>query len=388
MDKNINKKFESIIINGIGVNENKNEKENIYDNEGTLIPISEHLTLEQHNETIKLLKKYRHIFSTDTTQIKPAKVEPCQLNIKPNSKEPKFNPPHRISPVQRLELKNQLDKLIQAKIVKHTKSNFASPAFLVRKKEKNTYRLVVSYKELNDIIQPDQYPLPRTIDLFRSLEGSKYFTTLDLNSGFFQIPVREQDQYMLAFTTVHGLMTFTRLPQGFKNSSAIFQRELNKAFSEHLYKSVIIFIDDLASFGPNFEIALKNLENVFKILDQYGFSLKTSKSTIFAKNIELLGHQISEDGLKPLTRNTIAITNFERPKTAKQVRSFLGLCGYYRRLVKNFSKITNPLFQLTKHENTKYITWNNDHEDAFNKLKLILTSEPVIAHFSDDKVPF
>lgn len=83
--------------------------------------------------------------------------------------------------------------------------------------------MVVSYKELNDIIQSDQYPLPRTIDLFRSLEGSTFFTTLDLNSGFFQIPVREQDQYMLAFTTVHGLMTFTRLPQGFKTQVPFFK---------------------------------------------------------------------------------------------------------------------------------------------------------------------
>lgn len=273
---------------------------------------------------------------------------------------------------------------MQANIIKHTKSNFASPAFLVRKKEANSYRLVVSYKELNNIVQSDQYPLPRITDLFRSLEGSQFFTSLDLNSGFFQIPVREEDQFMLAFTTVYGLMTFTRLPQGFKNSSAIFQRELNKAFSNILYKSVIIFIDDLATFGKNFQNALDNLSSVLKIIDQYGFSLKTKKCIIFSENIEMLGHNISVDGLKPLTRNTSAITNFETPKTQKQVRSFLGMCSYYRRLVKNFSQIAHPLFELTKHENTKII-WNNNHETAFNKLKLILTSEPVIAHFSDEK---
>ncbi|CAI6372329.1 unnamed protein product [Macrosiphum euphorbiae] len=136
-------------------------------------------------------------------------------------------------------------------------------------------------------MESDKYPLPRTKDLFRSLEGSKFFTTLDLNSGFFQIPVREQDQYMLAFTTVHGLMAFTRLPQGFKNSSAIFQRELNKVFSDYLYKSVIIFIDDLATFGENFETALHNLRNVFEIINQFGFSLKTAKCTIFNQKIEL-----------------------------------------------------------------------------------------------------
>lgn len=122
---------------------------------------------------------------------------------------------------------------------------------------------------------------------------------------------------MLAFTTVHGLMTFTRLPQGFKNSSAIFQRELNRAFSDYLYKSVIIFIDDLATFGHNFEKALHNLRKVFEIISLYGFLLKTAKCTIFAQKIELLGHQISIEGLEPLVRNTKAITNFERPETTK-----------------------------------------------------------------------
>lgn len=380
--KNITKQNNELqIINTIITH----DRETIYDNEGTPINISKHITLQQHNQTINLIKQFIHIFSTDTINIKPANIEPCQIKIKPNSKEPKFNPPHRVSPSQRQELKIQLDKLIQANIVKHTKSNFASPAFLVRKKEKNSYRLVVSYKELNNIIESDQYPLPRTMDLFRSLEGSKYFSCIDLNSGFFQVPVKAQDQYMLAFTTVHGLMTFTRLPQGFKNSSAIFQRELNKAFSEQLYKSVIIFIDDLATFGQDFETALNNLKKVFETISHFGFSLKTAKCTLFAEKIELLGHQISNEGIKPLTRNTIAITNFEQPKTAKQVRSFLGLCSYYRRLVKNFSHIANPLFQLTKHDNNKHIIWTNEHNEAFNKLKTILTSEPVIAHFSDDK---
>lgn len=366
---------------------NTNEKSKIFDNEGTQINIAEHLTIDQHNKTLELLQKYIHIFTTDTTKIKAARVEPCKISLKPDYKEPKFNSPHRVSPAQRIELKNQLDKLLQADIIEHTKSNFAAPAFLVHKKEKNTYRLVVSFKELNKIVLPDQYPLPRTTDLFRSLEGSQFFTSLDLNNGFFQIPVREEDQDKLSFITTHGLMRFKRVPQGYRNSSAIFQRELNKAFSDILYKSVIIFIDDLATFGKDFKIALDNLQQVFQIIDQYGFSLKTAKCKIFSEKIELLGHEISIYGLKPLTRNTDAITNFQRPKTPKQVRSFLGMCSYYRRLVKNFSIIAHPLFDLTKHDTTK-IDWKDEHETAFNKLKTILTSEPVITHFSDDKETF
>ena len=114
------------------------------------------------------------------------------------------------------------------------------------------------------------------------MEGAKYFSSLDLNSGFFQIPVKEQDQYKLAFTSILGLLTFTRLPQGFKNSSAIFQRELNKAFSNILYKSIIIYIDDLVSYGNNFEQAIINLRNAFEIIDKINFSLKTKKKNFFS----------------------------------------------------------------------------------------------------------
>jgi len=158
-----------------------------------------------------------------------------------------------VLPQRRTELEGQINKLLKANIVKPIISKFAAPAFLVKKKEVGSYHLVVSYKELNDRVECDQYPIPRIADLFRALEGAKYFSPLDLNSGFFQIPVKEQDQYKLAFTSILGLLTFTRLPQGFKNSSAIFQRELNKAFSNILYKSIIIYIDDLVSYDNNFE---------------------------------------------------------------------------------------------------------------------------------------
>ncbi|CAI6372965.1 unnamed protein product [Macrosiphum euphorbiae] len=206
--------------------------------------------------------------------------------MKPNYKEPKFNAPHRVSPQQRQELESQIDKLLKANIVKPVVSKFAAPAFLVKKKEIGSGLISFSsilHKELNDRVECDQYPLPRTADLFRALEGSKYFSSLDLNSGYFQISVEEKDQYKLAFTSALGLLTFTRLPQGFKNSSAIFQRELNKSFSHILYKSIIIYIDDLVSYGSNFDQAIINLRVAFEIIDKTNFSLKTKKCNFFLR---------------------------------------------------------------------------------------------------------
>ena len=245
---------------------------------------------------------------------------------------------------------------------------------------------MVSYKELNERVETDQYPLPRTNDLLRALEGAKYFSSFDLNSGFFQLPIKETDQYKLAFTSVHGLMTFTRLPQGFKNSSAIFQRVLNEAFSALLYKSIIIYIDDLASYGSNFDEALINLDKALKIIDSMNFSLKTSKCHFFNKKIELLGHVISQEGIKPLNTNIKAITEFKQPKTQKDVRSFLGMCSYYRKHIKDFAKIAHPLTELTKGDNK--INWLEIHEKSYNTLKKHLTSQPLLKHFDDSKKVF
>ncbi|KAL4153869.1 hypothetical protein QTP88_001702 [Uroleucon formosanum] len=292
-----------------------------------------------------------------------------------------------VSPQQREELKIQLDKLLDANIIRPIISKLAAPAFLVKKKEKGSYRLVVSYKELNDRVETDQYPLPRTTDLLRALEGSKYFSSIDLNSGFFQLPVKKDDQYKLAFTTCHGLFTFTRIPQGLKVSSSIFQRKLNEAFSELLYKSLIIYIDDLASYGKNFEQAISNLNQALLIMDKLNFSLKTSKCFFFNEKIELLGHIITRKGIKPMDKNTKAITEFKQPKTQKDVRSFIGMCSYYRKHVKDFAKIAHPLTELIKGDNKK-IDWKIEHEESFQKLKIYLISEPLLKHFNDDKHVF
>lgn len=365
----------------------QSSKINIYDAEGTQINISPNLNLNEHTLVINLLRQFIHLFSSDFSNLKVANVQPCEIPLRPNCTEPKFNAPHRVSPQQRDELKTQLDKLTAAAIIRPIISKFAAPAFLVKKKEQGSYRLVVSYKELNDRVETDQYPIPRTTDLLRALEGSQFYSTLDLNSGFFQLPIKFEDQYKLAFTSIHGLMTFTRLPQGYKNSSALFQRTLNEAFSPLLYKSLIIYIDDLASYGNNFNQALKNLKEALIILDKMNFSLKTNKCNFFNDKIELLGHLISIKGIKPLNRNTKAILEFKQPKTQKDVRSFIGMCSYYRKHIKDFAKIAHPLTELIKGD-TKKILWDTTHTIAFETLKKQLIAEPLLKHFNDDSPVF
>lgn len=146
-------------------------KQTIADSEGTHLNISDNLSLEQHKQVVNLLQEFIHLFTTDTSKVKPANIKPCEIKLKPNFKDPKFNAPHRISPQQRDELKIQLNKLLDANIIRPIISKFAAPAFLVKKKEKGSYNLVFSYIDLNERVKTDQYPIPRTADLLRALEG-------------------------------------------------------------------------------------------------------------------------------------------------------------------------------------------------------------------------
>jgi len=207
---------------------------------------------------------------------------------------------------------------------------------------------LVDYRKLNNESISDKHPIPRSQDLFKSLEGAKYYSTIDMAQGYFQIPLKIEDRDKTAFITDFGLYHFKRIPQGFKNSGPIFQRIINNLFSDYLYRTMVAYLDDICCFGKNFEIALKRLGEILFRLDEAGLKLKTSKCAFFKNEIELLGHKVSNNGIVPLERNVKAITNFPIPKKIKDVRSFIGLTSYYRKYIENFAKIANPLTELTK----------------------------------------
>jgi len=272
--------------------------------------------------------------------------------------------------------------MIEANIIEPSRSNYAAPVFLIPKKEKGEYRFLVDYRKLNNETISDKHPIPRSQDLFRSLEGAKYYTSIDLCQGYFQIPVKKEDQDKTAFITDFGLYNFKRIPQGFKNSSPIFQRVINKLFSDFLYRTMIAYLDDICCFGNNFEEALSRLEEICIRLDEAGLKLKTNKCTILGTEIELLGHKVSYKGIKPLDKNIRAITNFPIPRKVKDVRAFVGLTSYYRKYIKHFAKIASPLTDLTKTANKFH--WGQSQDNAFNTLKNAIITAPVLAHFEDE----
>lgn len=357
-------------------NENINE---ITDKQGNVIKISQELNHKQRKEALKLINNYKHLFTSDPLDINCANIEPCEIKLK--SDKPIFQPPFRVSPSQREKLKILIDQMIDADIIEPSRSNYAAPVFLIPKKEKGEYRFLVDYRKLNNEAVADKHPIPRAQDLFRSLEGAKYYSSIDMAQGYFQIPIREEDQDKTGFITDFGLFNFKRIPQGFKNSAPIFQRIINNVFSDYLYKTMIAYLDDICCFGNSFEEALIRLEQIFIRLEETGLKLKTNKCTFLKSEIELLGHTVSNIGLKPLGKNTEAIVKFPIPKKIKDVRAFVGLTSYYRKYIKDFAKIASPLTNLTKKEN-KFI-WGNEQEISFETLKKAITTAPVMAHFKD-----
>jgi len=352
----------------------------ITDKQGSIVKISNELSYEQRLKATQLINKFKHLFTSDPLDIGCANVEPCEIKLK--SDKPIFQPPYRTPPKQREQLKKLINEMIEADIVEPSRSNYAAPVFLIPKKEKGEYRFLVDYRKLNNETINDKHPIPRSQDLFRSLEGAKYYTCLDLAQGYFQLPIKKEDQYKTAFITDFGLYNFKRIPQGFKNSGPIFQRVINNIFSDYLYRTMIAYLDDICCFGNTFEEALTRLEEIFIRLEEAGLKLKTNKCTILGSEIELLGHKVSNLGIKPLEKNIKAITQFPIPTKVKDVRAFIGLTSYYRKYIKNFAKIACPLTDLTKKDNKFH--WDKSQDIAFNTLKNAIITAPVLAHFEDE----
>ncbi|CAI6374915.1 unnamed protein product [Macrosiphum euphorbiae] len=233
----------------------------IIDRQGTVIKISNDLTNKQREKATLLISKYQHLFTSEQLELNCAKVKECEVNL--DSKDPVFQAPYRVSPKQREKLKNIIDEMTRADIIEPSKSSYAAPVFLIPKKQKGEYRFLVDFRKLNEQTINDRHPIPRAQDIFRALEGAKYFSTVDMAQGYFQIPVRKEDHAKLVFTTDSGLFQFKRIPQGWKNSAPIFQRTINNIFSDYLYRSIVAYLDDKCCFADEFEKALCNLEKMF-----------------------------------------------------------------------------------------------------------------------------
>ncbi|WVZ52807.1 LOW QUALITY PROTEIN: hypothetical protein U9M48_003829 [Paspalum notatum var. saurae] len=283
----------------------------------------------------------------------------------------------RMAPDELREPKVQLQEQLDKGFIRPSSSPWGCPALFVEKKDQGGKRLCVDYRPLNAVTIKNKYPLPHIDILFDQLAGAKVFSKIDLRSRYYQIKIREEDIPKTAFSTRYGLYEYLVMSFGLTNAPAFFMYMMNSVFMNELDKFVVVFIDDILIYSKSEKEHEEHLKIVLTRLREHKLYAKFSKCAFWLKEVSFLGHILSEKGVAVDPSKVKDVLNWKQPETVTEIRSFLGLAGYYRRFIKDFSKTAKPMTSLTK-KNAKYL-WSSNCEEAFQTLKKLLTSAPVLA---------
>lgn len=266
-------------------------------------------------------------------------------------------------------------ELLDANIIRESTSEYASPALLVSKKTGGE-RLCVDFRRLNRITKREHVPTPVIHELLDELHDNKYFTSLDLASEFYQIPIEEDTKQFTAFVTTDGQYELNKVPFGLTNAPSVFNRLMRKLIKILGPKIAIFYVDDILIASKTIEEGIAKLRLVLQALKEAGLTLKISKCKFLERQVEFVGFQVDADGVRPNQRNLDAIQQFKVPKDVKAVRQFIGLTSFFRRFIKDFALLTQPLTTLTR-ANVNFI-WGNEQHEAFEKMKKKLTEKPIL----------
>nr|XP_008191903.1 PREDICTED: uncharacterized protein LOC100141851 isoform X1 [Tribolium castaneum] len=339
-----------------------------------LTQVNKNLDPAQFEQLLQLVNEFRDCFARNVAEIGATTATEMKLTL--TDDKPVIYRPYRLSHHERRIVRDIVNDLLGSGVIRESDSPYSSPILLVRKKD-GQHRMCVDYRQLNSKTIKDRFPLPRVDEHLDKLNGAKFFTTLDLASGYYQIPMATESIPKTAFVTPDGHYEFVRMPFGLANAPAVFQRAMNKVLGPLRFQTAFCYIDDLLIPSKDFETGLNNLRTVFQLLRQFGLTLKLSKCCFFGSQIEYLGHEISAEGIKPGETKIKAVTAFPKPTDVHKLRQFLGLCGYFRKYVKDYATIASSLTSLLKKGSA--FVWEEAQERAFQTLKDILTSRPVLA---------
>ena len=334
----------------------------------------------EKEEFCQFLMDHHHtVFSLEDNE--RGETNLIQLEIDMGDAQPRKQHPRRLPFVAKQEVARQLQTMQEEGIIEPSNSPWASPIVLVLKKD-GSYRFCVDYRELNAVTKPDIFPLPRIDDLLDQLGNTKFFSTLDLASGFWQVQVHPNSRAKTAFVTPQGLHEFQVMPFGLTNAPAVFQRLMQKVLLDLNPKNgvdfVTVYIDDILVYSKTLEQHLDHLKAVMDRLIQTGLKLKPSKCLFVQNEVNYLGHVITPKGLKASDWHVTAVRDFPVPSNVKEVKQFLGLSSFYRKFVPSFAKLAQPLHSLTK--KNAHFKWTEDCQQGFELLKRKLTEAPVLAY--------
>lgn len=283
----------------------------------------------------------------------------------------------RLEHSRREAMNRIIDEMLEANILEESTSGYNAPALLVKKSD-GSDRLVIDYRSLNEkIIKENNFNL-NINEIFDFLHGKIVFSTLDLRSGYYQIKLSKKDRHKTAFSTQKGHFQYKVSPMGLCHSPTVFQRLMQKVLGKLQYKTLAIFLDDVLVASESIDDHLKDLENVFGSLKEANLKLHPSKCHFFKDNISFLGYKIDKRGLQPDEKKVETVKNYPVPKCRRDVKAFLGLVGFYRRFISNFTEISLPLVELTKLKVS--FKWSETANSAFENLKKRLLCPPILRH--------
>lgn len=321
----------------------------------------------------ELLQRFSDVFA-EPEGLPPVRAFDHEIPLQPGAL-PTYTRPYRIPHKQRNEMEHQVKKLLASRVIRESQSPYAAPAILVAKKD-TTWRLCQDFRKLNALTVKNKFPIPVIEDLLDELHGAKFFTKLDLRSGYHQIRMSEKDIHKTAFITHFGHFEYLVMPFGLANAPGTFQALMNSILAPYLRIFVLVFFDDILIFSKTLEEHVQHVETVLTVLMKEKLFVKMSKCLFAVNQVDYLGHIISGEGMATDPSKIVAVNDWPVPTTITQLRGFLGLCGYYRRFVKDFGSIARPLHDILKKDN---FHWTSLQDTAFKALKQALVTAPVLA---------
>jgi hypothetical protein len=346
-----------------------------------------HLNKEESSSLLKLCREFEDIFFKENQNL--SFTNDVKHRIRTTDDLPVYTKSYRYPHVHKEEVKRQINDMLSQGIIRPSYSPWSSPVWVVPKKQdasgKQKWRLVIDYRKLNEKTINDRYPIPNITEILDKLGKSMYFSTLDLASGFYQIEMDPRDIPKTAFTVEGGHFEYVRMPFGLKNAPSTFQRVMDNVLKDLQGTICLVYLDDIIVFSTSLQEHIENLKKVFTALKKSNLKVQLDKSEFLHKEIEFLGHVVTTEGIKPSPLKIKTIKEFPIPKTQKDIKSFLGLLGYYRKFIRDFSKLTKPLTECLK--KGRSVVHNEKFIKAFELSKELLMNDPIL-QYPDFEKPF
>lgn len=341
--------------------------------------VNSDLSRRTKENLLELINEYQDRFATNLAELGVTNVGLFETTT--TDPEPVVYRPYRLSQMERELVKKQIAELKQYGIIRDSTSPYASPILLVKKKT-GEKRLCCDFRRLNAKTVKDRYPLPRIDDLLDRLLGSSWFTTLDMSSGYWQVPVSPDSISKTAFVTPDGSYEWLRMGFGVCNGPAVFQRIMNHVLRPLADPGIFAYIDDVLIASTTLEENFQKLRQVFEALRTANLTLRLDKCRFFHRQIAYLGHEISDGGIRPGQEKMPAVENFPIPTNVHAVRSFLGLASYFRKFIRDFGTIAAPLSKLLRKDAPFH--WGEKQQAAFLELKKKIIGAPSVGHLQPE----